>query len=229
MSENAGSGAVRPRDAASLVLVRTDPATGNRSVLMGRRLKRASFIPDMFVFPGGRVDAEDARIMPARALSDETLARLHLAGQASRARALANAAIRETFEETGLMIGVAQTLSTSGRHHGWQEFAKSGHAPDHAPLRFLGRAITPPESPKRFHARFFVADGACASGALAGSGELIELDWYPIEAALRLPIIDVTEFMLRRVADEIHAKHAPLFSYRRGKPLNRPAKRKSGP
>ncbi|HRK71679.1 MAG TPA: hypothetical protein PLA85_08830, partial [Micropepsaceae bacterium] len=83
--------------------------------------------------------------------------------------------------------------------------------------------------PKRFHARFFVADGACASGALAGSGELIELDWYPIEAALRLPIIDVTEFMLRRVADEIHAKHAPLFSYRRGKPLNRPAKRKSGP
>lgn len=228
MSENAGSGAVRPRDAASLVLVRTDPGTGIRSVLMGRRLKRASFIPDMFVFPGGRVDAEDARIAPARALPDETLARLHLAGQAKRAQALANAAIRETFEETGLVIGVATPLVTSGRHHGWQEFAKSGHAPDHAPLQFLGRAITPPESPKRFHARFFVADGACASGTLGGSGELIELDWYPLETALRLPIIDVTEFMLKRVAEERHGEHAPLFSYRRGKPLNRPDNKRAG-
>ncbi len=221
MVAKAGSGAVRPRDAASLVLIRTDPQTGARSVLMGRRRKKASFIPDMFVFPGGRVDAEDARIAPARALSDETLRLLHLSGQAARARALANAAIRETFEETGLILGRAAPLAQHGTNHGWIAFAASGLAPDHAPLRFLGRAITPPESPMRFHARFFLADGAHAQGTLAGSGELTDLDWYTLDAALRLPIIDVTQYMLTLASEGTRAHHAPLYSYRHGKPLNR--------
>ena len=73
---------------------------------------------------------------------------------------VAVAAVRETYEETGLLLG----RLIAGR----LEPALSG-------LDHIVRAITPTDSPIRFHARFFLADIASASGTLRGNGELLDL------------------------------------------------------
>ena len=80
------------------------------------------------------------------------------------------------------------------------------------------RAITPASSPIRFHARFFLAEGEFA-GVLRGNGELLDLGWRPIESCLGLPIADITEFVLREVAQRLSGRAPdgiPLFSFRHG-------------
>lgn len=200
---------VRPRDAASLILLRS--STDGPEVLMGRRRPKAAFIPDAFVFPGGRVDQGDAQIAPLRLLSPPTETALIAKGgcSAARARAIATAAIRELHEETGLVLGT---------------LAGAVLRPDHGRLGYLGRAITPAESPIRFHARFLIATADGGEGALGGSGELLDLGWFPIAAALALPIIDVTEFMLREVAagsPDARGPRHPLYTYRGARPFLR--------
>ena len=93
-------------------------------------------------------------------------------------QALALAAIRETFEETGLIVGhplapgekAPRTTSSA-----WAEFFDTGHLPALDKLDYVARAITPPYRPIRFHARFFITDADHATGTLGGSGELIDL------------------------------------------------------
>lgn len=213
---------VKPRNAASLVLVRRD--SGTTRILMGKRPASAVF-PEFYVFPGGRVDKSDAVIPTATPLSARTLNDLRERGGCtpSLARACATAAIRETFEETGLLLAGPGDVET---HDGiWSEFAKLGIAPAHDRLAFLGRAITPTSAPRRFHARFFVADADALTGKLKGNGELSELDWYPIEDALRLPAVDVTTFVLKELqaADRGVKRDTPFFRYRRNRPLAKAA------
>lgn len=203
---------VRPSHAASLVLLRGQG--DQREVLMGRRPPKSAFIPDAFVFPGGRLDMTDAKVEPATPLGQATLASLLSYGgcSAALARALATTAIRETYEETGLILG---TPSPNG-------FGDTGIAPHHGALDFLGRAITPAVSPIRFHARFFQADASHATGRLAGSGELLDLAWYPLGEAVNLPAIDVTKFILSLIERQglSAAPSPPFFRYRRNKPLS---------
>lgn len=203
---------VRPRDAASLVLVRD--ASEGPEVLMGRRHSRHAFIPDAFVFPGGKLDAADRQVLCP---NGPDLA----PGMDPLTRALAAAAIRETFEETGLVVGCPGDPGTA--EGTWGEFRARGLAPDLAGLSLMARAITPPESPIRFHARFFLADGRKASGNIEGSGELLDLDWYPVARALALPVIDVTEFVLGeiRARSGQTRRHGPVafWRYRLGKPV----------
>lgn len=170
---------VRPRDAASLVLVR---GSGRRlRVLMGLRHSRYRFMPDVWVFPGGGVERGDAQAPLVRPLRRNVARPLEARWPSSRVRALAAAAVRETWEETGLAVGEVR----EGRL--W---------PDLGPLRYLGRAITPAYSDVRYHARFFLAPAETARGRLGGNGELDELRWVPIAEARRLSIIDVTARML---------------------------------
>lgn len=206
---------VKPRDAASLVLI---DASGNEPrVLMGKRHAKMKFIPDAFVFPGGKLDPDDLKARPATPLAPA-------AGFGAKTQALAMAAIRETFEETGLILaGPGDVGEASGPS--WAHFHQHGLAPRLDTLSCIARAITPASSPIRFHARFFAATATDLQGKLAGSGELEELDWYSLTQALKLPIIDVTEFVLR----EVLAGHAarttrtriPLFSYRNNRPVIR--------
>lgn len=210
---------VRPRHAASLVLLKGDPE--NPLVLMGRRPPKSAFIPDAFVFPGGRLDAQDSIVEPATPLPAHTLRLLIGKGGCTpkMAKALANTAIRETFEETGLLLAAP---GACGGGDAWAEFRSRDLAPDHGRLRFLGRAITPAASPIRYHARFFVADAEGLQGLLTPTDELADLDWYPVAQALRLPVIDVTHFILGLISDG-HAKRddaIPFFRYRRNKPLS---------
>lgn len=185
---------VRPRDAASLILLR-EGAHGTE-VLMGRRPPRSAFAPDVFVFPGGRLERADFDVRPLRPLDPACARRT---GASPRiAQALACAAVRETAEETGLVLGEAGSPDLSG-------------------LRLLARAITPRNSPIRFHARFFVADAETARGAIEGDGELANLAFRPLPEARRLPLMDVTEAMLDTLLERGPAAPAPfLFSYRAG-------------
>jgi len=198
-----GARPARPRDAASLILHR--PGAHGAEVLMGRRATRHRFMPDVYVFPGGRLDPADAGIVPLRPLRPEVVARFAGVCTPRRAQALAVAAVREAHEETGLLLG---------------KLDASGLRPDLGGLDVLARAITPSASPIRFHARFFIAEGGTARGALGGSGELLDLHWVPLAEALKLPLADVTEFMLGEIGRRLAAARldgaVPLWGYRRG-------------
>ena len=205
-----------PRDAATLILARR--RGGHIEVLMGKRSRKARFVPDVFVFPGGRVDPADWAAQPAEDL-DVPLAQLAVRQSRRKARALGNAAVRETYEETGLLLTAPGDVGHSPDET-WKDLRTQQLAPDLSRRSYLGRAITSPYSPIRFHARFFLANADHAGGELGGSGELSDLHWTRIDAAIaELPIIDVTEFMLKEVGkvmdDPGALRSRPLFSYRR--------------
>lgn len=203
--------AVKPRDAASLILLR-DAADGPE-VLMGRRHSRHAFIPDAFVFPGGKLDADDRQVTTAQSRTSK-------ATQATQA--LEAAAIRETYEETGLLLACPGDIGAAATGT-WGEFRSRGLVPDAKQLRLLARAITPAESPIRFHARFFAAYNAPVTGNINGSGELLDLAWYPLDHARTLPVIDVTEFVLKEISERT-AKNSldgpvAFWRYRSGTPI----------
>jgi 8-oxo-dGTP pyrophosphatase MutT (NUDIX family) len=199
---------VRPRDAASLILLRQGGA--GLEVLIGRRGKGARFMPGRYVFPGGRVAAEDARPWQGEDGSDD----------ARRLLALKRAALRETFEETGLVIGRAAAMKPPPNGAGLpveRAYVERGIAPALDLLRLVGRAITPTNSPIRFHARFFLADGRHAVGELMASEELDDLHWHPIETDPPGTMQNVTRFMLGCAIDvwrDAAPAEPPLYWHR---------------
>nr|WP_236687808.1 NUDIX hydrolase [Jannaschia aquimarina] len=190
------------RDAATIVLLRKGPS--GPSVLMGQRGSKAAFMPSKFVFPGGAVDAGDAQVPLARPLAPACRSALARADGPSP-EALAAAAIRELAEETG------QILGRPGPAPAWPGF--EGHGPDAGALRFIFRAITPPGRPRRFDARFFLAD----AGALASDpdrldppdAELSHLQWVPLHEARALDMPFVTEVVLAEAAAHHEGSSAP--------------------
>jgi 8-oxo-dGTP pyrophosphatase MutT (NUDIX family) len=189
---------VRPRDAATLILVRRDQ--GTPSVLMGRRNRGHSFMPDKWVFPGGAVDRSDARAPFATDLDPAVAERLRRTATASRARALAMAAVRETFEEAGLLLARSEKPRLVAGP--WRDFFANGAAPDLAALDFIARAITPPSRNKRFDARFFMADATrlMSLERLSDCGELDEIAWFTLDEAMALDLAYVTRVVLRDLA-----------------------------
>ncbi len=163
----------RPRDAASLILWRYGRA--GPEILMGRRHPKLRFMPNVMVFPGGRVDASDARAPAASELRPAVAAALNRVGR--RARAIGVAAARELHEETALTLGDAR-------------------GPDLAALDYLCRAVTPPERPIRFNARFLVAPAERAHGTLHSSGELAELGFYTPAQAQAAQMASITAVIL---------------------------------
>jgi 8-oxo-dGTP pyrophosphatase MutT (NUDIX family) len=193
-------------------------------VLMGKRSRKAAFIPDAYVFPGGRHDPGDRTAAPATPL-DVPVVKMGVRGNHARAEGLAMTAVRETFEETGLLLAKSGAVGEVDDPT-WRTFRDLSVAPDLAALRYAGRAITSPYSAIRFHARFFIADAEHFSGALGGSGELSDLRWVGIREALEeLPIVDVTEFMLGELERQLDTPdrptRTPLFAYRQDRPFVR--------
>ncbi len=192
---------------------------------MGKRRRRARFVPGYYVFPGGTVDASDRRARPASSLEPETGRLLGMEGNEVKARALAMAAVRETYEETGLILGERGDVGPVACES-WAALRRLGLAPALGRLAYVGRAITPSFSPIRFHARFFMAHARFAHGSLRRGGELLDLRWVSLAEAKRLAIIDVTEFMLDYVAELLKAPAEarfgrPLFAYRNDTPYVR--------
>lgn len=198
MSESTNTGVIDKtaiRDAATIILLR-QTARGP-DVLMGQRGAKAAFMPDKFVFPGGAVDTTDADIPVT--MPDPCRARLAQAH--NRPDALAAAAIREMWEETGLMMGLPGDWPDAPAD--WQGFAAHGLRPNANGLRFIFRAITPPGRPRRFDARFFLADAGAITGDLddfsAACEELSHLHWVPLAEARKLNLPFITEVVLAEV------------------------------
>ena len=170
----------RIRPAATVILWRDAPE--GPQVLMGQRGAGAVFMPSKFVFPGGGVDPEDHSAPCPGYLAQDCARRLTLLSEAPAPDALVAAARRELVEETGLRMA----------------------DPREGALRFVFRAITPPGRPRRFDARFFLADAAaldCDPEDFAqASGELAYLRWLPLPQARALDLPFITEVVLAEIA-----------------------------
>jgi 8-oxo-dGTP pyrophosphatase MutT (NUDIX family) len=207
--------APRPRDAATLILI--DRSGAVPKVLLGKRHGGHVFMPDKYVFPGGRVEPHDRRVPVAGELDrhlEEKLMRHVSRPSRDKARALAVAAIREVFEETGLLVG--RKVEDAPRVAGdgpVDPFAAAGVRPDLSALHLIARAITPPGRPRRFDARFFAADADLivhrVDGVVHPDAELVDLTWLPIEKARELDIPPVT----KRVLAELEARVALGFGH----------------
>ena len=103
------------------------------------------------------MDAEDQHVSLPASLGEPCRGRLLTRNTGSSPDALAAAAIRELWEETGLRLGRQADWTVP---EGWSDFAAGGVAPDASALRFFFRALTPPGRPRRFDARFFLADAS---------------------------------------------------------------------
>jgi 8-oxo-dGTP pyrophosphatase MutT (NUDIX family) len=223
---------VKIRDAATMLIVDRTGATPK--VLLGRRHHGHKFMPGKYVFPGGRVELTDRRMVAATALDPRVEARLmkevrHPSAQKSRGFPLA--AIREVFEETGLALG-AEAAQASGAKGApppsgeWAKYANSGVAPDLAAVHFIARAITPPGRPRRFDTRFFSVDAdaiaARIEGVVGPDTELVELVWLPIEESMKLDMPGITmavleELKIRTANGFTHDLPVPFYRMQRGK------------
>jgi 8-oxo-dGTP pyrophosphatase MutT (NUDIX family) len=197
------------RDAATVVLIRD--AARNPSVLMGQRGSQAVFMANKVVFPGGAVDRADHGIPFARPLSGLCAARLGEDATAGLAQALAAAALRELWEETGLILGRPGHWPDPPAP--WAEFAAAGFLPDPSALRFVFRAVTPPGSPRRFDARFFLADAAELAtdpdDFSRASDELSCLHWIPLREVRGYDLPFITEVVLAEIMVALPALDAP--------------------
>ena len=145
-----------------------------------------------------------------------------------RARALALAAIRETFEETGLVLGepVTPTIKTRSPH--WAAFLQHGINPRLDTLQLIARAITPPYRNRRFDARFFMGEADLIQGDVhalpEGSGELLELHWVSLMDAHKLELPNITRMVLGEVERRLMELHSPddqgpFVHFRNGKSI----------
>jgi 8-oxo-dGTP pyrophosphatase MutT (NUDIX family) len=187
-----------PRDAATLILYR-QTSDGPR-ILMGCRSEGHDFMPNKYVFPGGRVDDEDELAPSLTELSEAEDAIVKI-GASRATRAFPLTAVREVFEETGLIVGRSAT-GFGNVPASWGDYYAQDAAPCLANFRFLGRAITPPMRHKRFDARFFMAD---ADDALIDSRppidgrELADLRWFTLGEVAGLDLPNVTRFVISEV------------------------------
>ena len=196
-----GTPAVRPKEAATLIVHRGRDA--DIEVLMGERHRMHRFMPYHWVFPGGRIDPTDARVRTGTALRPDVAVQLQRKLTRARAQATAIAAVRETFEETGLVIGAPDPAPDRNVPRDWAAFFETGMAPALDNLQYIARAVTPPIRPLRFNARFFMVHYRHATGDLSGSGELVSLKWFPIVQARELEMPMITRKILFLIEDLI--------------------------
>ncbi len=171
------SGPVEPRPAATVVLLR--PGPDGLEVLLTRRPPSMAFAPDMFVFPGGAVDDEDTE--PA------LLAR----GDPGAVPAEV-AAIRELFEEAGVLLATGGSVAERSAARvalvrGETTFRAVVEALDlrlaTALLTPLSRWVTPPSMPRRFDARFYAAAFPANAAVTYEGEEVVDDVWLrPAEA-----------------------------------------------
>jgi 8-oxo-dGTP pyrophosphatase MutT (NUDIX family) len=201
---------LRPRDAATLILI--DDSGPTAKVLLGKRHHRHKFLPGKFVFPGGGLEPADKHMPTVRPLdrhAEQRLMRTLKRPNPVKARALALAAIRETYEETGLMLGAPADHAPRVPAGPWAAFAQAQILPDLATIHFVARAITPPRRPKRFDTRFFAADAGTVAhrreGMIGPDAELVELVWIPIGEARQLDVPAITAVVLEELEMRIAA------------------------
>ncbi len=194
---------VQARDASTVVLVRAgDGAPGGLEVYLLRRHVDMAFAAGMCVFPGGGVDRRDfdadiGWVGPA----PDRWAGL-LGTDEALARALVCAAVRETFEESGVLLAgpTADTVVGDTTGEDWEAdrrrleqrevsftafLERRGLRLRTDLLRLWGSWVTPVFEPRRFHARFFVAELPAGQVTRDVSGESDQVVWLPVRDAIR--------------------------------------------
>lgn len=201
---------IRPQDAASIILV--DRSGPKPRILMGRRASAHVFMPDVYVFPGGRRDRGDHALPFGRDLHPLVLTKLMQGVSSSmgpaRARALALAALRELREETGIV-----PIGESG--------------PDLGQLRYVARAITPPGNVRRYDTRFFLAfcqENVFDLTHFGDTDELEDLQWLDIATISSLKLARITQTVLEDVRDLMNTDPSvpfgspvPFYAMRHGR------------
>jgi 8-oxo-dGTP pyrophosphatase MutT (NUDIX family) len=219
---------VRIRDAATVILLR-DGADGLEAWLLTRVVAMA-FAGGMTVFPGGRVDEADATLPVTDAEVARVAARFDCAPEF--ARSLVGAAARETFEETGVLLTVPSADLSGARadvERGFVSFGDllraNGLTIDAAALHPWSRWVTPEgESPRRYDARFFVAELPADQRAQDVTTESTEASWVPVTTALErahrgeLKLMPPTLTTLSTLAD--HASVADVIAAAEQQPLD---------
>ncbi|WP_435660401.1 NUDIX hydrolase [Leisingera caerulea] len=199
------------RNAATVIAMR-GRMTSDPQVLMGQRGAKAAFMPNKFVFPGGAVDVEDAQIPLASPISPVCQERLADKAPAGMHHALSVAAVRELWEETGLILGEPGRW-TGDIPEDWQSFAATGHVPSAKAMQFVFRALTPPGRPRRFDARFFLVDADQITGDLddfsRAADELSHLQWIPLSRVRSFDLPFITEVVLAEVTARVRDAEPP--------------------
>ena len=203
--------ALRPQDAATLIIL--DTAKGVPRILFGKRRMDQKFMPGKYVFPGGRIDPADLRVKTQDQLTETEVQKLlqDIKGRPTseatgirRVHAIALAAIRETYEETGLLLGVKTDKPAVSSIPAWQKFFAHGVVPQLAPMAFLARAITPPGKPRRYDTRFFCVDaGEIALKTTDQDGELTETHWLTLEEAKTFDLPTIQRAILDDLTDRL--------------------------
>ncbi|WP_254900828.1 NUDIX hydrolase [Maritimibacter sp. HL-12] len=199
------------RDAATVVLIR-DPGGNDPCVLIGQRGAQAAFMPNKFVFPGGAVDPTDAEVPVIDAEAEPDYGRLGQDNDTVSPTALLAAAIRELWEETGQILGVpgvwAGPVPTD-----WRGFAETGHLPSSEGLSFIFRAVTPLGRPRRFDARFFLADASRLASDpddfSRACEELAHLHWVSLADLRRYDLPFITQVVLAEIAHRLPSLAPP--------------------
>jgi len=208
--------------AATLIVV--DRSGPEPRILMGRRRPDAVFLPDKYVFPGGRLEGRDGDLVPAGALAEHDrgcLGRGVRHADAERGvRAFVTAAIRETFEETGYLVAVDGPSVDAAPALDWDGLVAAGVRPDLSQLRYAARAITPPGRPRRYDTRFFLADASAVRGVVPRTdGELSEVGWFGFDRVSAYDLPSITRMVLddlKAALDQELNREIPFYYWRSG-------------
>ncbi|MCH2464872.1 MAG: hypothetical protein MK237_03085 [Gemmatimonadetes bacterium] len=225
---------VPAKPAATIALLRDSPS--RMEILLLRRDRSASFVPGAYVFPGGRVDRADwmkKTLARVDGLTPETAAdRLGLADTNPPAIAYYVAALREAFEETGILIGVGPNSEApptaaedadievlrNGLMEGHVSFTEAleqlSCRIDGSSIEYLAHWITPEREPRRFDTRFFAARVQADTKPMFDPREMTDAVWVTPQDALSrnqagtLPMIFPTISTLQRLTDYATAEDA---------------------
>ena len=222
--------ATLPRAAATLVLLR--PGSDGPEALMIQRVQSAAFLGGAYVFPGGALDEDDAgprSFRRVRGLTDvEASARL---GLPQRGLAYWVAAVRECFEEAGVLLAVtqdgkqiaaeeAQALSRKAPFIEMLESANLYIPADR--VAYYGHWITAPGRSRRFDTRFFVAQAPEGQQGSHDAAEALHHVWIRPQAALErgsrgeIELVPATQHTLRDMGRFAEPRLA--FEYARDQP-----------
>lgn len=188
--------APRPRIASTIVL--THGPKDNPRILMGQRSSKHDFMPSVYVFPGGRVDRGDSYVDYTGELSPRTETIMEAAFSPRKARAVVLASVRETYEETSLLLGEPAPSMRNHRDPSWDAFREAGVKPTLDGIEVFGRAVTPPHRHKRFDAWFFIKHlDTPALPDIADSAELLNVGWFTFDEIAKLELQRATQMMLK--------------------------------
>ncbi|MCA1789919.1 MAG: hypothetical protein LC667_08675 [Thioalkalivibrio sp.] len=224
--ENPPAEPALPRPAATIVLLRD--GDHGLEVLLMRRNRNAGFVPGAYVFPGGRVDGTDAMPEVLGRIDglavDEAADRLALPGAKPPAIAYYLAALREAFEETGILIAhrvdgaplrtaasdpdVDQVRDDVMEHRiaFGEALARLECRIDGPSVEYLAHWITPVAEPRRYDTRFFAARVTGDATPIVDPREMTDALWISPSAALEryrsgeLPMVFPTIKTLEQLA-----------------------------